>query len=156
MLKLFCQLVRFLLPPLTLIPHLHLVLTPCLIVCAPIYYILHSKSWVFVPPPQKRPQNLCTLSAPIVTFFSTTYSNASHPRAIWWNISSRFKFNFAYSAMLIISITSSISLWILILPLVLTLKELALASSVKLGIGMLFKIELLSVCASASSPCILL
>ena len=87
----------------------------------------------------------------IVTFFSTTFSKTSHPGAIWWNIGSRFKFNLAYSAMLIINITIK-----LILSLVLPLEGLALASSVKLGIGVQFKTELLSVCALASSPCILL
>ena len=78
---------------------------------------------------------------PIATFFPTTYSNTSHPGAIWWNICSRFKFYFAYSAILIINFT-------IMLSLVLLLKGLALVSSVKLT-------ELLSLFVSASFPCIL-
>ena len=100
MLKLFCPLVYFLLPPLVLISHLYLVLTPCLIVCACLLCYLLLRSI---------PKTFAHWLHPIVTFFSITYSNISHPAATWWNIGSRFKFNFAYSAMLIINITININ-----------------------------------------------
>ena len=149
MLKLFCQLIYCLLPPLNLIPHLRLELTPCLMVCLfimfqtvkvePLYVLLRSI-----------PKTFAHWLHPIVTFFSTTFSNTFHQ-----GLSNKTAVD-SNLTLHILQCSSSISPSILILLLVLPLKDLALASSVKLGIRVLFKTELLSVCASASSTSILL
>ena len=99
MLKLFCQLVYFLLPPLSYFTFKFSIDSLSHRLCL----------FIMLPPPQKHPKSFAHWLHPIVTFFSITYSNLSHPPATWWNIGSRFKFNFAYSAMLIINITININ-----------------------------------------------
>ena len=109
MIKFFCQLVYFLFSPLVLtystftfsidfLSHSLCPFTFQTVKVELLYFLFRSI-----------PKTFAHWMHPIVTFFPTTFSNSSHPRAIWWNISSRFKFNFAYSAMLIINITININ-----------------------------------------------